>query len=137
MTSIKSDDDHTFHGDRTKEDIVNFALRMAGPPVQQITKPETMDSLKAHNSLFFMYVGPQEGSLWNAYFTVAETFQPHGFFYAVSNEIAKKHVDIDDLPVVFVYKESCHYFFTGKYCTSMYTKSGMHRIPSKLVRTGN
>ncbi|GLV33639.1 Thioredoxin-related transmembrane protein 3 [Carabus blaptoides fortunei] len=109
---IKSDDDHTFHGDRTKEDIVNFALRMAGPPVQQITKPETMDSLKAHNSLFFMYVGPQEGPLWNVFYTVAERFQPHGFFYAVSNEIAKKHVDIDDLPAVFVYKESCHYFFT-------------------------
>lgn len=108
---IKNDEEHNFHGDRTKDDIINFALRMSGPPVQQITKSETMDNLKAHNALFFMYVGPQEGLLWQTYNTVAEKFQPHGFFYSVPNEIAKKHVDIDDLPAVFVYKESCHYFF--------------------------
>lgn len=88
---------------------------MSGPPVQQITKPETMDTLKANNGLFFMYVGPQDGPLWTVYNQVAGQFQPFGFFYTVSNEIAKKHVDIDELPAVFVHKESCHYFFPSKY----------------------
>lgn len=112
--SIKSDQDHTFVGDRIKEDIVNFALRMSGPPVQQVTKMESMDNLKTHNALFFMYVGPQDGHLWDIYNQVAEQFQPHGFFYAASTEIAKRHVDIDDFPAVLVYKESMHYFFSGK-----------------------
>lgn len=103
-----------FHGDRTKDEIINFALRMSGPPVQQITKVESMDNIKTHNALFFMYVGPQEGHLWDIYNQVAEQFQPHGFFYTASTEIAKKHVDIDDLPAIFVYKESMHYFFSGK-----------------------
>lgn len=71
-----------------------------------------MDNLKTHNALFFMYVGSQEGHLWDIYNQVAEHFQPHGFFYAASTEIAKRHVDIDDLPAVFVYKESMHYFFS-------------------------
>lgn len=86
---------------------------MSGPPVQQITKMESMDNLKTHNALFFMYVGPQENHLWEIYNQVAEQFQAHGFFYAASTEIAKRHVDIDDLPAVFVYKESMHYFFSG------------------------
>lgn len=87
---------------------------MAGPPVQQITKMDTMDNLKTNNALFFMFVGVQEGTLWEIYNQVAEKFQPHGFFYAASTQIAKRHVDVDDLPAVFVYKESMHYFFPSK-----------------------
>ncbi|XP_063919866.1 protein disulfide-isomerase TMX3 [Zophobas morio] len=109
---IKSDEDFTFHGDRTKDDIVNFAIRMAGPPVQEVTRSESLMNLKQMNQLFFMYVGDQEGSLWDAYYSVASKMQPHGFFYAANKEVAKQHVDIDELPAVFVYKESLHYFYT-------------------------
>lgn len=59
-----------------------------------------------------MYVGEQEGPLWDAYYDVASKMQPHSFFYAANKEIAKQHVDIDELPAVFVYKESLHYFYT-------------------------
>lgn len=92
---------------------MNFALRMSGPPVQQITRPESLTNIKNMNQLFFMYVGPQEGPLWEAYFLVASKLQPFGFFYSGSAEIAKHQVDVDELPVIFVYKESMHYFYTG------------------------
>ncbi|XP_044254609.1 protein disulfide-isomerase TMX3 isoform X2 [Tribolium madens] len=108
---IKPGEDFTFHGDRTKDDIVNFAIRMAGPPVQDVTRSESLTNLKQMNQLFFMYVGEQEGLLWEAYYDVASKLQPHGFFYSASKEIAKQHVDIDELPAVFVYKESLHYFY--------------------------
>jgi thioredoxin domain-containing protein 10 len=55
---------YTFKGDRTKEDIVNFALRVSGPPVKQITRAESLENLKASNPLFFVYVGDNAGLLW-------------------------------------------------------------------------
>ncbi|XP_075225053.1 thioredoxin-related transmembrane protein 3 [Lycorma delicatula] len=102
---------YTFRGDRTKEEIISFAIRVSGPPVQQITRPESLENLKATNPLFFAYVGSYEGPLWTTYSEVAERFQPHGFFYSVPPEIASKHVWLKDPPAVLVYKENSHYFF--------------------------
>jgi hypothetical protein len=47
------------------------------------------------------------------YSDVAEKFQPHGFFYSVTPEIARKLVTVTSVPSVFVYKEKSHYFFPG------------------------
>ncbi|XP_017778082.1 PREDICTED: protein disulfide-isomerase TMX3 [Nicrophorus vespilloides] len=109
---IKGEDEYTFHGDRTKDDILNFAKRMSGPPVQELTRADSMNSIKTAHQLFFMYVGSQDGPLWNVYHGVATRLQAHGFFYSASTDIAKQHVDIDELPAVFVYKESLHYFYS-------------------------
>jgi thioredoxin domain-containing protein 10 len=105
---------YTFSGDRTKEEIVNFALRLSGPPVRQITRAESLDNLKASNPLFFVYIGDNAGPLWESYSDVAEKFQPHGFFYSVSPEIARKHVTLMSVPSVYVYKENSHYFFPAE-----------------------
>lgn len=86
---------------------------MSGPPVQELTRADSLTTIKGQNHLFFMFVGNQEGLLWDAYYSVAIKFQPHGFFYSANTEIAKQHVDLDELPAVFVYKESLHYFYTG------------------------
>lgn len=43
---------------------MNFALRVSGPPVQQITRAESLENLKASNPLFFVYVGEHAGLLW-------------------------------------------------------------------------
>lgn len=108
---IKGEEEHAFFGDRTKEDIVNFAVRMSGPPVQDVTRSDSLGTIKANNNVFFMYVGPREGSLWDAYYNGACKLQPHGFFYAANSEIASQHADIEELPAVFVYKEGLHYFY--------------------------
>lgn len=108
---IKEGREYTFNGDRTKDDIVNFALRMSSPPVQEITRPESLNTIKSNHNIFFMYVGVKEGVLWDTYYAGASKLQAHGFFYAASSEIASQYVDIDELPAIFVYKESLHYFY--------------------------
>lgn len=113
--SIKGEEDHTFNGDRTREDIVNFAIRMAGPPVQEIKNPESIQSVRSSNKLFFMYVGSQENELWDAYYMGASKLQAHGFFYAASPEVAQQHLDIEQTPCVFVYKEGLQYYFDGNF----------------------
>lgn len=61
---MKGDSLYAYKGDRAKEEIVNFALRMSSPPVQQITRSESLETVKQANSLLFVYVGEQDGALW-------------------------------------------------------------------------
>lgn len=53
-----------YHGDRTREEIVKFALRLSGPPVQEITKSQSFDTIKRDRDLYFLYVGDKAGVLW-------------------------------------------------------------------------
>lgn len=103
-----------YTGDRVREDLLTFVYRMSGPPVQQVTQSDSFDMLKSQNDIFFTYVGQRNGSLWESFFTVAEYFQPHAYFYATSRNLAGQHFDIDATPVVLVYKESHYYHFSGE-----------------------
>lgn len=61
-----------------------------------------------------MYVGSKEEELWDAYHMGASKLQAHGYFYAASPEVAQQHLDVDQTPCVFVYKEGLQYYFDGK-----------------------
>lgn len=89
---------------------------MSNPPVQQVARVESIDMLKTNNGIFFTFVGKQEGVLWDTYHSVAEYFQPYGFFYATSGDIAEKHFDIDTVPSILVYKEKSHFYFPCMFC---------------------
>ncbi|XP_059489335.1 protein disulfide-isomerase TMX3 [Neocloeon triangulifer] len=108
---MKGEEVFTFRGDRTKQDIVDFALRVSGPPVQRITRPESIANLRKAISLFFVYIGPYEGVLWETYASIAETFQPHGYFYGVAPETAREHIDFKKVPAVLVYKDTMHFYY--------------------------
>lgn len=108
---IKGHQEYVYSGDRTKDEMLAFVARMTGPPVQLVSQIETFSNLKADNEVFFTYVGPRNGSLWTTYHSIAEIFQPYGFFYTTSKEIASRHFDISTLPTILVYKDNNHYHF--------------------------
>ncbi|KAL1513223.1 hypothetical protein ABEB36_002659 [Hypothenemus hampei] len=108
---LKPDYEHTYNGERSKEAIVNYALRMAGGPVQDVRQVDSIDRLKKQNQLFFMYVGKPKGPLWDTYFATASLLQPYVFFYSVHENLVKDTVDIPSTPAIFVHKEGSHYFF--------------------------
>lgn len=118
--SIKGEQEYIYAGDRVREDMLAFAYRMSGPPVQLVTQIDSFDMLKAQNELFFTYVGQRNGSLWNKFYRTAEHFQPHAYFYATSRDLATVHFQIDLLPTVLVYKESNHYHFPCKFYFSVW-----------------
>lgn len=107
------DEQHIFTGEKNTEEIVNFAIRLSGPPVEHVTRPESLANIKNMNQLFFMYVGDREGALWDAFYGVAKNLQAHAFYYSTNEHIAKKYVDLQALPAVFVHKENSHYFYSG------------------------
>lgn len=66
--SLKGDQKYVYEGDRTREEIVKFALRLNGPPVQEITKTQSFDTIKKERDLYFLYVGNRSGVFWVNYF---------------------------------------------------------------------
>lgn len=108
---IKGNMEFTYTGDRSKDELVDYSLRMSGPPVQLVTRTESVDMLKGSHTIFFMFVGDQQGVVWDTYYAAAEGYQEHGFFYATSEDIAAQHFDFEKLPAVIVYKEEQHHFY--------------------------
>lgn len=108
---MRGNDEFVYNGERTKDELVHFVIRMSGPPVQQVTRPESFEILKSNNPIFFIYVGKQAGNLWNSYYLASENNQAHGYFYATTLEVASKHFFIDSTPTILVYKENTHYTF--------------------------
>ncbi|XP_011505026.1 PREDICTED: protein disulfide-isomerase TMX3 isoform X2 [Ceratosolen solmsi marchali] len=101
-----------YNGDRTRDEIVKFAMRLSGPPVQEITKSTSFNTLKKDKDLYFLYVGEKSGMLWDVYHNIAATFQPHAFFYQSHPVVVDKHAPIEKTPTLLVYKENVHYNFT-------------------------
>lgn len=48
------------------------------------------------------------------YHRIANIFQAHAFFYQSHPTVVDKHAPVDNVPALFVYKESSHYNFTGE-----------------------
>jgi len=110
---LKGDDVYTYDGDRTREDIVAFARRMMGPPVQHIHSESDMNEAKL-NSLFFVYTGSLETPLYQEFHLNARHFQKEEFMYSVSPQVMSKHVQLTKEPAVYVYKDSTFYPFDGE-----------------------
>lgn len=108
---IKGNMEYSYSGDRSKDELVDYALRMSGPPVQLVTRAESVDMLKGSHTIFFMFVGSQEGVVWDTFYAAAENYQEHGFFYATSEDVAAQHFEFEKLPAVIVYKEEQHHFY--------------------------
>lgn len=62
--SLKGPLQHEYIGDRIKDEMVNYAMRMSQPAVQRLSHMDTIGYLKEAHSIFFVYIGKQSGHLW-------------------------------------------------------------------------
>lgn len=62
--SIKGSFLHEYQGDREKEEMVNYALRMSQSAVQRLTHADSLGDLKESHPVFFGFTGKQQGPLW-------------------------------------------------------------------------
>ncbi|KAL5021822.1 hypothetical protein ScPMuIL_000977 [Solemya velum] len=80
---------YTHKGDRSKEDITQFALRAKGSQ-KDIQPGEILDvRTEQHDSVFFLFVGSldPDGDLLQKYTLIAERFIVQAYFYAGNNNI--------------------------------------------------
>lgn len=64
ISSIKGSFLHEYQGEREKEEMVNYALRMSQSAVQRLTHADGLGDLKELHPVFFGFVGKQQGSVW-------------------------------------------------------------------------
>ncbi|XP_061715106.1 protein disulfide-isomerase TMX3 [Cydia pomonella] len=108
---IKGSQYHEYNGERLKEDMVNYAVRMSQPAVQRLTQADSLGYLKEAHPVFFGFVGKQQGPLWEMFIRHADKYQPHSWFYAMSHETVKDDINPPNDSAVFCYKEDEAYFF--------------------------
>lgn len=53
-----------FNSERSTEEMVHFAKRLARPPVQEVTDSKDIEMLKQTNKNFFMFIGNSDGHAW-------------------------------------------------------------------------
>lgn len=110
---LKGEDTYVYEGDRSREDIVAFALRMMGPPVKDITSDQDLDEAKKRSELFFIYVGRPASSLWDEYFLNARHYHSHEFMYSASVQFMTKHMKIEKDPGIYIYKDNQYFLYQG------------------------
>ena len=80
----------TYEGDREREHIVEYALRMNAPVVTPLADAAAVRELGSKHLLFFVYAGEHEGPLWEAYSQLAERFRAHHYFYSCAPAVFEK-----------------------------------------------
>ncbi|CAH0398787.1 unnamed protein product [Chilo suppressalis] len=108
---LKGSFQHEYTGDRVKEDMVNYALRMSQPAIQKVSQADSLGYLKETHPVFFGYIGKQQGPLWESFTFNAQKYQPHTWFYTMSHDIIKQEITPPNETAVFVYKEDDIFFF--------------------------
>ncbi|XP_059053965.1 protein disulfide-isomerase TMX3-like [Achroia grisella] len=108
---IKGSFHHEYNGERLKEEMVNYALRMSQPAIQKLSHAESIGYLKDVHPVFFGYIGKQQGLLWEMYTLYAEKYQPHTWFYSMSHEMVKSDLKPPNETALFVYKEDDVFFY--------------------------
>ncbi|CAG9088229.1 unnamed protein product [Plutella xylostella] len=102
---------HEYTGERTKDDMVSYALRMSQPAVQKLSQGDNLGYLKEAHSVFFGYIGKQQGALWEMFSIHAEQYQPHSWFYSMTHDLVKGEITPPNETSVFVYKDEEAFFF--------------------------
>lgn len=108
---------YIYEGDRERDDLINFALRMQLPPVTEIIKSESIKNLRQEHEVFFLHVGEPNNLVWQTYYHLAELFQPHVAFFTTKLLVADKaKITVDTTPAIFVLREGTQYPFASMKC---------------------
>ncbi|XP_071091730.1 protein disulfide-isomerase TMX3-like [Haliotis cracherodii] len=106
---------YTHRGDRTKEDIIEFAQRAQGPAVRKLASVGKYNEAKSQHTdnVFFLFIGDDDvnDDLYSMYASVAEKYLVQGYFYAGSRNILPEalKVKLKGYPSVVVFKDGTYY----------------------------
>jgi len=108
---LKGESSYQYEGDRTRDDIVNFALRLIGPSVNKIESKEDFELAKTRSELFFVFAGETAGREWENFEKIATNLQQHEFFYQAEAQIAQDFSGQKETQSIRVYKDSSSFKF--------------------------
>ncbi|XP_064640614.1 protein disulfide-isomerase TMX3-like isoform X3 [Lineus longissimus] len=114
---IRGNKAYTHRGERSKEDILEFAYRAHGPVVRNITSLGRFHEIRSQHSsgVFFLYVGEPDvyGTLFNKYSAIAEKYRVQSYFYSATKRVLPGDVKVESFPSVHVFKDKKMFTFEG------------------------
>ncbi|XP_040570200.1 LOW QUALITY PROTEIN: protein disulfide-isomerase TMX3 [Lepeophtheirus salmonis] len=109
---LKGENQYTYEGDRTREDIVAFSKKLLGPSVTQIKTEDDFRKAMERSEIFFVYSGSSEGLLYKHFKSLAAAHQQYDFFYHAPPEIVQKFSDVSHKKnVIRVFKDGTSHKF--------------------------
>uniref|UniRef100_A0A8C5RLL4 protein disulfide-isomerase n=1 Tax=Laticauda laticaudata TaxID=8630 RepID=A0A8C5RLL4_LATLA len=107
---LKGDLAYNYRGPRTKDDIVEFANRVAGPIIRNLPSQHMFEHVQKRHRIFFLYIGG-ESPLKERYIEVASELIVYTYFFSASEEILPKHITLPEMPAVLVLKDGTYFVY--------------------------
>ncbi|MBN3296023.1 TMX3 isomerase, partial [Amia calva] len=87
---LKGDMAYNYKGPRTKDDIVEFANRVAGPLVRPLPSQQMFEHVLKRHDVLFVYIGG-ESPLKEKYIEVASELIVYTYFFSASEDVLPKY----------------------------------------------
>ncbi|KAG7488806.1 hypothetical protein MATL_G00037830 [Megalops atlanticus] len=107
---LKGELSYNYKGPRTKDDIIEFANRVAGPAVRPLPSKQMFEHVMGRHDVLFVYIGG-DSPLKEKYIKVASELIVHTYFFSASEDVLPKAVTLNELPAVVVFKDGTHFSY--------------------------
>ncbi|XP_063339741.1 protein disulfide-isomerase TMX3-like [Pelmatolapia mariae] len=107
---LKGDLAYNYKGPRTKDDIVEFANRVAGPAVRALPSKQMFEHMMKRHNVLFVYVGG-DSPLKEKYNDAASELIVYTYFFSASEEALPESVSLPELPAVVVFKDGGYFTY--------------------------
>ncbi|KAM4029169.1 protein disulfide-isomerase TMX3 [Anomaloglossus baeobatrachus] len=107
---LKGEMAYNYRGPRTKEDIIEFANRVAGPLIRPLPSQQMFDHVQKRHRVLFVYVGV-ESTLKEKFIEVASELIVYTYFFSASEEVLPEYVTLNEVPAILVFKDSTYFVY--------------------------
>ncbi|XP_054841339.1 protein disulfide-isomerase TMX3 [Eublepharis macularius] len=107
---LKGDLAYNYRGARTKDDIIEFANRVAGPVIRPLPSQQMFEHVQKRHRVLFVYIGG-ESPLKEKYIEVASELIVYTYFFSASEEVLPEYVTLPEMPAVLVFKDGTYFVY--------------------------
>ncbi|KAE8290453.1 Protein disulfide-isomerase TMX3 [Larimichthys crocea] len=126
---LKKDVKYNYPGPRTKEGIMDFANRVAGPLVRSLSSVQLFQHAMQRHNVMIVYVGATSPLKGN-FSSVANELIVHTFFFSASRDVLPKTVSLPSLPAVVVFKDGTYFTFNEELDGDLKSWINRERFPN-------
>nr|XP_020466127.1 protein disulfide-isomerase TMX3-like isoform X1 [Monopterus albus] len=101
---------YNYSGPRTKDGIMDFVNRVAGPLVRHLSSVQLFQHAMSRHDVMLVYVGATS-QLKGNYTSVAEELIVHTYFFSATRDVLPKAVSLPSLPAVLVFKDGTYFTY--------------------------
>ncbi|XP_023655969.1 protein disulfide-isomerase TMX3-like [Paramormyrops kingsleyae] len=107
---IKGEASYNYKGPRSKDAIIEFANRLAGPVLRSLPSKQMFEHVLRRHDVLFVYVGGVS-PLKDKYTEMASELIVHTYFFSALEDVLPETVTLNEVPAVLVFKDGGHFVY--------------------------